>query len=718
MSGSDTAREDEELADYKEEFTEAREVWSLNYDEALDDFKFGRKHEHWPEAIRREREREGKPCLTIPLLPPILRQVENDARQNKPAIKTSAADSVADPETADVVNGLIRQIERASHADVAYDTAIAHAVTGGFGFFKVNTRYASDDSFEQDIVIEAVPNAFSIIPDPDSTAATSEDWNLAFEIETLSERAFKRRFKDADPVSFDDAASATGRHAGRSPITIVYRWGREESVRQIVALSPPRVDAPEEAIQEALQQDLIPESMIVDLVVYEKNKALFDALGVSIVGLPRDVPSYTVTQKCLSGAGVLKETPWAGKWIPIIPVYGSDINIEGERFLEGMVRAAKDEQRRHNYHISSATESTALAPKAPFIGKAGQFLTDAEKWATANTTNWPYIEYDDESGVGPPQRQGYAGVPIGDYQMAISASDSIKAITGIHNASLGASGNETSGKAIFARQREGDVGSFHYTDNLSRAIGRAGEIILDLIPKVYSVPRIVRVLGPDEQERQVAINQPTTTQRKAEGGQMEEVSRVFDLTAGKYDLVVKAGPSFSTQREEFVALVTEVIRSFPQAAPVLLDLVVKNYDLPDAEKVVERLEAMLPANLQGETPETQQAQAQMKEMAQIIGELKGQLAAAKADHRIEARKVEIDAYEAETGRLKAVIPKGAPYDPATMQAVIGQSLAQLFNSPDILEAAGQGAPPEQLAAMLAQRMQPPAQDQQQPQIAA
>lgn len=720
MAGADTSTDADDVADYKEEFTEDREVWSSNYDRAAESFRFARLHEHWPEKVRKEREEEGRPCLTIPLLPPILRQVENDARQNKPGMVVSAVDSGADPETAEIIEGLIRQIERSSRADVAYDTAIMHAVTGGFGWLKVNTRYARDDGFEQDIVVEPVLDPFSIIPDPDSSSADSSDWNRAWDVERISKRAFERRFKDAEAISFEDQTRTTSTNP-RDMLTIAYRWAREESVRQIVALSPPMMDAPPEAIAEAMKLGLLPESLIVDVAVYTKNKALFDALGMAFVGQPRDVPSYKVTQKCLSGAEVLKTVDWAGRWIPIVPVYGADVTIEGERTLEGMVWAAMDEQRRHNYHMSSATESTALAPKTPFIGRAGQFVTDADKWNTANQKSWPYIEYDVPEGVpdhGPPQRQGYAGVPIGDFQMAMSASDSIKAITGIHNASLGVASNETSGKAIFARQREGDVGSFHYVDNLRRAIRHLGAIILDLIPHTHSTARIIRTLGRDETERDVPVNQEVEVEREGPNGELEKIAKVYDLTSGKYDLDVKSGPSFSTQREEFVALITEIIRSFPQAAPVLLDLVVKNYDLPDADKVVERLEALLPANLKGESPEAQEMKAQIEQLAKLLGQAKAENQALKADKSLESRKVEIDAFEAETGRMKALAPKGVAYDPAEMAALASQSIQMLFDSPDILQAAQGGAPLEQIGQMLAQRMQPQPQEQQQPAQAA
>ncbi len=723
MAGADTSTEETDLDVYREKYDRAEEAWSRNRDLALDDFRFARLGEQWPEKIRKAREREGRPCLTINRLPAFIRQVVNDARQNKPAIKVHPRDDAADPETAEVFDGLIRHIEQSSDADVAYDTAIDHSATGGFGFFKINTRYATDDGFEQDLVIEPVVNPFSILPDPDSTAADSSDWNVAFEMESLTRKAFEKRWKDADPVSFGDRPRWDTRRDDSDRITIAYAWTREETTKRILALKPTR----QLSEDEQGQVGMLPESMIIEEAVYKARKDIFDALGFVVVGQPRDVPSHKVEQKILSGADVLETIPWAGRWIPIIPVYGEDLNVDGERHLAGLVRSATDPQRMFNYWRTTSTELVALAPKAPFIGRKGQFDTDAEKWASANTQSHAFIEYDVPEGLpdhGPPQRQPFAGVPAGAIQEALNAADDMKSIMGMYDASLGARSNETSGRAIMARQRESDVGTFHYIDNLSRSIRHAGRILLDLIPKVYNTARVVRVLGPEGEVKSVRVapkdQAAAEQQRMAE--QMDEgaeIVRIYSLDAGKYDLTVSAGPSFTSRREEAANQMIEFVRAYPQAAPIIGDLLAKNLDWPGADDLADRFKALLPAALQGENAEAQAAKAQIEKLAQALGALKAENQALKADKSIEARKVDVDAFEAETGRIKAFLGKdGGPYDPTQMAMLAAQSTAHALASPDILEAITGGAPPEQIAQMLAQRMQPPAQEDQGPPIAA
>jgi len=634
--------DDDIIKDAREAFERAADAEAENRREALDDLRFARLGEQWPAQVRRERDLDGRPCLTINRLPAFIRQVVNDARQNKPAIVVHPVDSAADPQTAEVFNGLIRHIEQSSDAEVAYDTALDFAVTGGFGYFRINTRYASDDTFDQDLAIERVANPFSIYGDPDATAADSSDWNSAFVVDTLPKAAFEARWKGAEAVdwSADTYASLSGGPwLEGERVMVAEHWRREAVERSIVALS---------------------DGQVVEVATYEAQKAMFDTLGVSVVGRPRSVASHKVTQRILTGAEVLETVEWAGRFIPIVPVYGEELHIDGRRRLRSLVRDAKDPQRMFNYWRTTSTELVALSPKTPFIGRKGAFETDSAKWATANTQSHAYIEYD---GPEPPQRQPFAGPPAGAMQEALSASDDMKAIMGLYDASLGARSNETSGKAILMRQREGDVSTFHYIDNLNRAMRHAGRILLDLIPKVYATPRVVRILGPDGKAQAVAVNQPPapaagTGDPAGQLGQVGEIEKIYDLTVGKYDLTVTSGPSFTSRREEAANQMIELIQAYPAAAPVLGDLLAKNLDWPGADEVAARLRSILPPQAKGADPQAQaQAQAaqrQMAQLAQALAAAKAEIAALQQDRANAARRLEIEAFEAETNRLKAM----------------------------------------------------------------
>ena len=628
MSDKDVIKEAQEA------FQEVEEAESENRRLGREDVRFGRLDDQWTDQERRDRDLDGRPCLTINKLPASMRQVYNDARQNRPAIVVHPVDGGADPETAEVLNGIIRNIEQSSDAESAYDTALEHAVDRGRGVFQIDLEYARDDTFEQDVVIKRIANPWSVYGDPASTAVDSSDWDTAFVLDRLSETAFKRRFKDAELSSFTDSADMRSDQTDEGVIIAAW-WTRETVERSIVLLS---------------------DGQIVPLDEFKANLAIYQQTGVTVVGEPRKVPSYKVKQRLLSGAGVLETVDWAGRYIPIIPVYGEEVNEDGKRHWRSLIRGAKDAQRRYNVHMSEATAQTLTSTKAPWVGAKGSFNTDAKRWATSNEYH-AYLEYDPVNvpggGLAPPPQRSFPGAAgAAEAQAAMIASEDMKAIMGIHDASLGAPSNETSGRAIMARQREGDISTYHFPDNLNRAIRHAGRVLVDLIPRVYAIPRVQRILGPDGKASMVPINQRFEQEVRGPNGQVEKISRIYDLGTGRYDVTVKAGPSFTSRREEAATQMIELIRAYPDAAPIIGDLLASNLDWPGADEIADRLRKMLPAQLQGESPEAQQAQAEMQKLAELVKQLQAQLEQAKSDQAIKAQEAEIKAFEAQTDRLK------------------------------------------------------------------
>lgn len=621
--------EEEFLVEVREKFELAATRERLNREEALNDLRFARLGEQWPESVRRQRDLEARPCLTINRLPAFIRQVVNDARQNKPGITVHPADSHADVATAHIIEGLIRNIEVTSDADVAYDTALESAVTGGFGYFRINTRYASDDSFDQDIVIERIANPFTVYGDPYSEAADSSDWNCAFVATQMSRDAFAAKYKGKQAVDWD----GLGYRGLPSPwmdgdqIMVCEYWRREVVESRLVALSNG-------------------ESVGAD--IHAARAAEWAAAGIVAVGAPRIIRTHKVTQYLLSGAELLETVEWPGRYIPIVPVYGEEVNIEGERHFRSLVRDAKDAQQEHNYWRSTAAETIALAPRAPFIGPVGAFKTAINKWNRVNDSSQAFIEYD---GPIAPQRQGFTGPDVGAMQQALAASDDMKAIMGLYDASLGQRSNETSGVAIGARQRQGNVATFHFIDNLTRAIRHAGRILIDLIPSVYSTERVIRVLGEDMKPAAHRIGpampqaQPLGQQQGAQEEGQAAIARIYDLGAGKYDLTVKAGPPFASQREAARAEIVEIIRSVPGSAAVLGPMYLRNSDWVGAEQAANRIEQAAGGAAGG-------GDARLQALAQENAALKQELAGKQAEREIKAREVGVKMFEAETERMR------------------------------------------------------------------
>lgn len=691
MADGDTAKDKDILSEAKDAFKDAVDGEAENRAEALEDLRFARLAEQWSDAAIKLRG-ERRPRLTVNKLPGFIRQVTNDARQNKPSIKVRPVDDNADIHTAAVMNGIIRNIESASSADIAYDTAADCAVTSSFGYFRIDVAFSHDDTFDKDLVFKAIPNPFSVYGDPKSTNADTSDWNSAFVTEWIPCKDFKRKNKDADPSNWDESGIGAMGPEWRTEDQVLQAewWQREEAPRKILLLVTP--DGNEQVVGED---------------VYKENKDLFDVLEAKVKA-ERTVLSHKVTHRLLTGADVLETTPWAGRYIPISAVYGEEVNVEGKRYLRSLIRDAKDPQRMVNYWRTTATEMVALAPRAPWIGPEEAFQgEDSDRWETANTENHDYLSY---KGNTAPTRTAFAGIPGGALQEALNATDDIKSVIGLYDASLGAKSNETSGKAIIARERQGDVSTFHFIDNLSRGIKHGAKILIDLIPHVYSGARIVRILGPEGQVGTAKLGQRPTpeaipgappadipaaaTQARVGPDQPapwppeppkapDGTEGVFDLSVGKYDLVVDVGPSYTTRRAEAAEQMMDLIKAFPQAAPVIGDLVAKNLDWPGAQEIAERLHKMLPPQLQtgpdGQPVPPQPSPEMMK--LQQEGALAGKKAMLDMVAKLMVAKIQ-------AGTSVEVARIGAKVD---LASTLSDALMTIFNDAQ-QGGPGQGAP--------------------------
>ena len=646
MAEEDERTEDEKLLDEaKDCFAEMLESSETNQNRYNEDVRFSRLGEQWEKDDLEVRSAQGRPSLTVNRMPSFIRQVVNDARQNKPQIKVHPNDDQSDPETAEVINGIIRNIEQVSKADLAYDTAIDCSATGGFGYFRVGLDYADDDTFDMDIKIDRIINPLTVYGDPSSTSADSSDWNKAIVTEMMPRDEFEATYPNAQPISWEPGNLEDNdlQWYKDEEIRVAEYWVREPVAKQILMLSSG--DVVSEETYSELEQEYI-------------------ALGITVEG-QRETTSYKVTQYIINAEEILETNQWPGKYIPIIPVYGEEIYIDGERHFFGLIHFAKDSQRMYNYWRTTTTELVALAPKAPYIGPVGAFNTDMDRWQNANTETHAFLEYD---GDIPPQRQPFAGPPAGALQEALNAADDMKSVMGLHDAALGAQSNEISGVAIGKRVREGDTSTFHFVDNMARAIRHAGVIIVDLIPKVYSRARMMRVLGEDGTPQTVAINQPITKENQMLQGEAverrEAMENIYDLTVGKYDVTVKAGPSYTTQREEARDSMIALLQAFPQAAAVTGDLVVESMDWPNADIFAKRLKALLPPGVieDNDDPRVAQMAQQMQGMEQVINQLmadrEGKQAEIQVNHRkldLDQQKIQIDLMQAETKRMEAEI---------------------------------------------------------------
>lgn len=606
----------------RERFKQASESWSEQRRLSLEDLEF-LSGDQWPDDIKSARDLDKRPCLTINRLPQFLRQVTNEQRQNRPSIKVSPVDDNADVETAKVLQGIIRHVEYNSSADTAYDTAFYYSAASGLGFFRIITDYVSPTSFELEPLIKRVKNPFSVYPDPFFKEPDGCDMEYCFIVEPISKDEFKDMYPDAELSSMSDWKSIGDMNDGwceEDATRLAEYFYKDYEEKDLVLLNT----------KEILEKSELPEELPLGIEIVKERKALIP------------VVRWIKT----NGIEILEETTFPGSYIPIIPVIGDEIEIDGKRILSGVIRNAKDPQRMYNYWASSETEMIALAPRAPFIGVEGQFEGHENEWKTANIKNYAFLQYKPKTIGGqlapPPARNIFEAPTQSITQARMQTSDDLKATTGIYDASLGARSNENSGIAIQRRNVQAQTANFHFMDNLSRSLRHAGRILVEIIPQIYDTERAIRIIGEDETEDVVYINQVFEKNGK---------TQLYDLSRGKYDVTISNGPSYATKRQEAVESMLALSQANPQITQIAGDLMVKNMDWPGADEIAERLKKTIPPNLLeqeggGESQEIPpQVQAQMQQMNQMVEQLTNEL-----NHKneiINQKQVELSFKQAE-----------------------------------------------------------------------
>jgi hypothetical protein len=541
-----------------------------NIDAAYEDLEFLEGNQ-WPAEAIAIRQNEDRPIQTFNRMPQFVRQITGDMRLARPSIKVVPVDSGADRSIARIRAGLIRYVENRSDAQAAYCHAADQQVAAGIGHWRVIKEYADDTTFNQELRVVAVEDGIPVIWDDDAILPNKEDARWCFVPVDMSRERYQERWPDHPVSDFADNAKALNSGwCGSDFVRVCEYWVKKPATRMLA---------------------LLPGGGIDDVTDDDARAAQYKQQGVRV----EERESQKVCRYVISFGGILEgPVEWPGRYIPIVRCPGEETRIGRKTKRRGIIRFAKDAQRAYNYGRSTQTEITALQPKAPFIGTEKNFEQYDDIWSLANRKAFPYLPFtpDPNNGGVPPQRSSPAVSMAGVNETVALAAEDMKAVIGIYDAGLGARSNETSGRAILARQREGDVGSFVYQDNWSRAIRHTATILNDLIPHVYDAERTIRILGEDGREELIRINQA------APGDGMAETERVLnDVTIGAYDVVFQPGPSYSTRREEAREGMNTFMQSAPQAAALVLDLFAEAQDWPNAEKIGKRLEHLLPPEL-------------------------------------------------------------------------------------------------------------------------
>ena len=534
-------------------FTDSFSAEREQRDLALEDLRFcWVKGSQWTDNATKSR--NERPRLEINKVKLPVTQVLGELRQNRVEVKVRPVSGGADQKRADILNGLTRAILKDSRFSDVRDQAAKEQVTGGIGGWYVCTDY-QDDGFDQDIKVKCIQSAASsIYYDPAAKGLMKEDSLWMLVTEDMARTEFTKRYPDASTASLTGPADGyMADWQDRDTVRVADYWVKEPYMKEIALMSDNSV-----------------------IEIDSKTTMVLDemaAIGITILQKRKSM-AYKVVMYKISASEVLDGPfEWAGKYIPVVPVFGYSVWIQNQHYYQGMVRSAIDPQRVYNYATSAMIEAAALSPKDPYWVTARQVKGYEGQYENFNNSNTPFMIYTpDEAAPGAPQRTGAPTVQSALVQQVQQADIDIQGTTGLFNPTLGNEELDRSGRAILALQKQGSLGTFELTDNLTKAVEHTAAILIDLIPKIYDSKRQVTVLGTSGNPEEITLNETyidTTTG--------EEVI-VNDLTVGKYSVLASTAPSFESQRVENINILTRLSDSNPALQPLVTDLIVKSLD--------------------------------------------------------------------------------------------------------------------------------------------
>jgi len=638
-----TKRDDEKLlTEIRERYDYAFAQWGPIRDEGKTDMRYV-AGDPWDPADRKAREAAGRPCLSLDELNQYFNQVINDVRANPRAMKFAPTGRGATDQTAEFYSNKAREIEYRSKGQIVYTTAFQNAVERGYGFCRVNTRYVSDTSFDQELWLEMIANPDSVLLDPDAIMPDSSDMGYGFVVESRNKSEFTRAFPHAKITDFGREVSALApKWIQGEKILISEYWTFKTAEKTLLLVKPrplpgsmlglgPQPQAPQAVYKE-------------DLAVQPAADDILDS---------RTVETRTVCQYLTNGVEILKTTEWAGKYIPIVSCFGKVLYLDNgsgatERQILSMTRLARDPFMAYCFYATCEIEVVGSTTKNPYWAYENQ-LSAAQLTAIQQSIHEPVavlLAKPTTEATG----QTILPLPVRNYQevqiqgLSVGREEMRRSV----QAAMGSTPlptqaqrrNEKSGKALERMDQSAQRGSFHFVDHYNGMIQHVGVIVEDLIDKIYDTARDVGVRKPDETAEVVAINQPQ---------QQDSQKPFLPSTQGDHQVTVSTGPSFDSERDaasEFADLLMQT-----PFAPRIGDLAVKlKGGGPIMDQIAERLtppefakakdgEAPNPQQL---TQELGQAKAQLQQLEQLAQQMKSALDADQAKQAATVKMKELE----------------------------------------------------------------------------
>jgi len=659
----------------------------------VDDLKFAWADSdngyQWPNNIRSSRDIDQRPSLTINVLRQHNLMIRNQALQAKSDVKIRGTKGGSSAESAQALKWIIQHIKYKSNAQAVYKWAQRFQVDAGWGWWRLVTEWASNDSWDQEIRIRPVWDPLSVVMDPDARLPDKSDARKAVIFDIIPRDEFNAAYPELRQFVGDAPLGDFGNSAGE--------WLPKNHI--MVA----------EYFRKVPQEDLLVNFSYQDVRHNVRRSELPDEIAEVILNDPltrtRQIIDDKIEWHLIAGEKVIDSTTWLGKYIPLVQIVGEEGVVDGTYDCKGHTRAMKDAQRMFNYNASSQVEFVALQSKTPYIAPIEAIQAFQTYWETSNQINHAFLPYTSvnemfpEKPIPPPIRQEPPNFAPGFQQGMETSFNQMMMASGQWQNQMGMLGNERTGEAISQRQQQGDTATFHFQDNYADGLIYEAKQLIDLIPKVYVTKQILSITNDDGEEFDLMID-PAARQAYEQklDHQNQVVARVFNPLIGEYDVAADVGPAVGTRREQNVEQLGLLLTQAPALTGLIGDLLLKNMDFEEAQEAARRLRRMVPPQAlgQGPTPTEQNLSAALTAAQQNLAKAMQRAGADRIKLADKEGKEGIEAYRAETDRMTA-LANMLPEDQQGLSRIIEQlvqdtlathllPLMQQFASGDLGEA--------------------------------
>jgi hypothetical protein len=647
------AYDDADLKELRQEFSDDTAEWNDIRKEGQKDMRSA-AGDPWEPRDRQVREDAGRPCLSLDELSQYTNQVVNEVRANKRAVKFAPVGNGANDDTAAFYADKMREIEYRSSAQISYTTAFENAVQRSYGFCRVAARYEHPKALYQDLWIDPVHNPDLVTPDPYALMPNLSDMKRCWVREPWTLDDFNRRFPDykLSGKAHTDLMRTDPTWITDRMVMVSEYWKIETTRRKLLIIQPstpiqPRQPGAVLGLQQP-QQGQAPPPDPIAVWADDKNRPPGKVIDERMVDDPK------VSMCLTNGVEKLDETPWPGRYIPIIGCLGKvlflDEGMGSRRKILSLIRLARDPYMLYCYYRTCEAELVGMTPKFPYFYYEGtldqknlELIAKSLHEPVAAIAVKPHAHGPTQEVLPMPQRQPYEP-PIAALEVgAEAARRAIQAAIGQSPLpTVAQRRNEKSGVALKRIEEAGQRGSFHFTDHYLDMIQHVGVVIEDLLDKYYDTKREVGIRKANDEAEVVTINDPADPKSS---------------TRGDHLVTVTTGPSFDSEREAASDFADTLSQVSPELFALLGPLIVKLKNLgPIGDEMAELLETIQPPQVQalraskkeqGDPAQAQQQlmqmKAQLEQVMQAAQQMQQALETEQAKQQAQVEKAKIDA---------------------------------------------------------------------------